>query len=94
VTVCGDEVTHPKPAPDPYLRAAELLGVEAGSCVAIEDSVLGVESAVVAGCVVLAVPSEVALPAGPGRVVRESLVGVTVDDLSALWQTARRPADR
>ncbi len=27
VTVCGDEVPAGKPAPDPYLRAAELLGV-------------------------------------------------------------------
>lgn len=27
VTVCGDEVQRGKPAPDPYLRAAELLGV-------------------------------------------------------------------
>ncbi len=28
VTVCGDEVTDGKPAPDPYLRAAELLGMD------------------------------------------------------------------
>ena len=30
VTVCGDEVTDGKPAPDPYLRAAELLGHGSG----------------------------------------------------------------
>ena len=29
VTVCGDEVAEGKPAPDPYRRAAELLGVPA-----------------------------------------------------------------
>ena len=28
-SVCGDEVEHAKPAPDLYLRAAELLGVRA-----------------------------------------------------------------
>ena len=34
VTVCGDEVTDGKPAPDPYLRAAELLGVDPADCLA------------------------------------------------------------
>ena len=32
VTVCGDEVPNGKPAPDPYLRAAELLGVAPEQC--------------------------------------------------------------
>ncbi len=34
VTVCGDEVTDGKPAPDPYLRAAELLGLDPADCLA------------------------------------------------------------
>ena len=38
VTVCADEVDSGKPAPDPYLRAAALLGVDPGLCVAVEDS--------------------------------------------------------
>jgi HAD superfamily hydrolase (TIGR01509 family) len=38
VSVCGDEVPAGKPAPDPYLRAAQLLGVTIGDCVAVEDS--------------------------------------------------------
>ncbi len=68
-TVCGDEVTHPKPAPDPYLRAADLLGVDPRSCVAIEDSPLGITSAEAAGCAVLAVPSEVPIAPAPTRTV-------------------------
>ena len=89
-TVCGDEVAHPKPAPDPYLRAAELLGAEPRHCVAIEDSPLGIASAEAAGCVLLAVPSEVPLASIPGRTVVASLVGVTVGDLEALVDDRER----
>lgn len=39
----------PKPNPDVYLRAMEVLGVKPEECVAIEDSVTGVKSAVAAG---------------------------------------------
>lgn len=83
-TVCGEEVEHPKPAGEPYERAAALLGVRPGRCVAIEDSPLGVASAEAAGCIVLAVPSEVALPPGAGRMLRDSLTGLTVADLAAM----------
>src|SRR5215475_12377816 len=83
-TVCGDEVDHPKPAPDPYRRAAQLLDAAVADCVAIEDSPLGIASAEAAGCVVLAVPSEVPLEPAPGRTVVSSLVGVTVADLAGL----------
>ncbi|MFI5954185.1 HAD family hydrolase [Cryptosporangium sp. NPDC051539] len=82
--VCGDEVTHSKPHPEPYLRAASLLGVNAGNCVAIEDSVNGTASAEAAGCPVLVVPSEAPVPAGPRRVHRDSLVGVGLPELSAV----------
>jgi HAD superfamily hydrolase (TIGR01509 family) len=83
-TVCGDEVSRPKPNPEPYLRAAELLKVEPRECVVVEDSPLGVRAAEAAGCAVLAVPSEVHVEVAPTTVVRPSLVGVTVADLAAL----------
>ena len=89
-TVCGDEVAQGKPAPDPYLRAAELLGVDAGQCLAVEDSPTGAAAAEAAGCVVLVVPAEVAVPPAPSRVFRASLVGVTAADLAETWQTALR----
>ena len=38
VVVAGDEVTQGKPHPEPYLRAAEMLGVDVRRCVAFEDS--------------------------------------------------------
>ncbi|MGX9671716.1 HAD family hydrolase [Mycobacterium sp. HM-7] len=81
VTVCGDEVPDGKPHPAPYLRAAELLGVAAEDCLAIEDSVTGAQSADAAGCVVLVVPNDVAVPDGPRRRHIESLAGLGVSDL-------------
>jgi HAD superfamily hydrolase (TIGR01509 family) len=83
VTVCGDEVPATKPDPAPYRRAADLLGVDATACVAVEDSPTGTRSAVAAGATVLVVPSEVPVPPGERRVLRESLVGLTVADLRA-----------
>jgi HAD superfamily hydrolase (TIGR01509 family) len=83
VTVCGDEVAHGKPAPEPYLKAAQLLGADPATCLAIEDSPTGTEAASSAGCAVLVIPSEAAVPTGPRRTLRTSLVGVTLDDLAA-----------
>ena len=82
--VCGDEVEHGKPHPEPYLRGAELLGLPAENTVAIEDSPTGATSAEAAGCLVLVVPSHVPVPPGERRVVRESLVGLEPRDLAAL----------
>lgn len=82
--VCGDEVTHNKPHPESYLRAADKLGLPPGACLAVEDSPNGVASAETAGCVVLAVPCMVPVPNGARRVIRTSLVGVTVDYLTDL----------
>ena len=89
VTVCGDEVPHGKPDPDPYLRAAELLGVAARSCLAVEDSPTGATAAERAGCAVLVVPCDVAVAAGPRRVHRGSLLGLTPEDLKVSYAQAR-----
>jgi HAD superfamily hydrolase (TIGR01509 family) len=82
--VCGDEVSHGKPHPEPYLRAAELLGVAPGETLAIEDSSTGAASAEAAGCRVLVVPSHVAVAPGERRVLRESLVGLEAHALGLL----------
>lgn len=85
VTVCGDEVDGlNKPLPEPYLRAAKLLGVDPARCVAIEDSPTGVASAVAAGCTVLVVPCEVDVEPGERRVFRPSLTGLELLELAAL----------
>jgi HAD superfamily hydrolase (TIGR01509 family) len=84
-TVCADDVRRGKPDPEPYLRAATLLGADPRSCVALEDSPNGVASAQAAGCQVVAVPSLVPITAQPGRVIADSLADV---DLALLRRLA------
>lgn len=55
VTVAGDEVANPKPAPDIYLRAAVLLEADPVDCLVIEDSPTGVTAARAAGMPVVVV---------------------------------------
>jgi HAD superfamily hydrolase (TIGR01509 family) len=95
VVVCGDEVSMPKPDPEPYRTAATLLGVAIEDCVAIEDSPTGVASAVASGAVVLAVPAELELPPTDGVRLRRSLVGVDPAYLANLLITRRLlPSER
>lgn len=56
VVVAGDEVDHPKPAPDLYLAACAGLGVDPADAVALEDSPTGVAAARAAGMRVVGVP--------------------------------------
>lgn len=55
--VCGDDVEHNKPAPDPYLKIIDELGVSGETVVVLEDSPSGIESARVAGACVLGIAS-------------------------------------
>lgn len=49
--VSREDVAQPKPAPDVYLRAAALAGVDSAACVVIEDSPTGARAAQAAGMV-------------------------------------------
>jgi HAD superfamily hydrolase (TIGR01509 family) len=82
--VTGDQVRHGKPHPEPYLTAVERLGLRPEDCLAIEDSPTGTASAVAAGVPVVAVPSVVPVPAGPGHVVVRTLEGRGAAELYAL----------
>ena len=86
--VTGDEVRESKPHPEPYLRAAALLGVDPGRCIAVEDSPTGVASAEAAGCVTVVVDGVVAVPPAPGRTGVRSLRDLTVDGLEQLVRPA------
>ena len=84
VVITGDGVSHGKPHPEPYLKAARELRVDPATCLAIEDSNTGARSAETAGCVVLVVPSHVPVLEGDRRVFRDSLVGLRAEGLDAL----------
>ena len=55
VLVPADEISHGKPAPDGYLRAAALLGVEPGDCLVLEDAEPGVRAGLDSGASVVVV---------------------------------------
>ncbi|MDO9589948.1 MAG: HAD family hydrolase, partial [Microcella sp.] len=83
VVVAGDDVEHAKPHPEPYLTAADRLGVSIGNCVAIEDSEFGLVSAVSSGAATIGVPLHLTLHEGPTHELWPTLEGVSVADLSA-----------
>jgi beta-phosphoglucomutase len=51
--VGGHQVTCPKPHPEIYLRASDLLGVAPANCIVFEDSYSGVEAGLAAGMTVI-----------------------------------------
>ncbi len=73
VVVCGDEVRHPKPAPDIYLEAARLLRVGPERTVALEDSPNGVTAARAAGMFVVGIPSFEGIRLDDAHLVADSL---------------------
>jgi HAD superfamily hydrolase (TIGR01509 family) len=79
--VTGDAVSRGKPHPEPYQKAAAILGVPAARTLAIEDSNTGARSAESAGCTVLVVPNHVPVLPGERRIFRDSLTKVTFSTL-------------
>jgi beta-phosphoglucomutase len=87
--VAAGETDRTKPAPDPYLRAAELHGVAPEACVAIEDSHWGLQSARTAGMRTIAVTHtygrDALLP--HADVVVDALGEITPDFVRTTWRT-------
>jgi HAD superfamily hydrolase (TIGR01509 family) len=86
VIVAGDDVRHGKPHPEPYLKAAELLGVKPEDCVAFEDSLTGLRSAEAANTKAVGVKNIVEISMEPGRVIWPTLEGVSMADLRRLFK--------
>ena len=84
--VDGSQVERPKPAPDVYLRAAELLEVPPRNCIVFEDSPVGVAAAISAGMRVVGVLTHAAALDG----IRFSIANF-LDVRPDSWLTAQRP---
>lgn len=69
-TVAGDEVAQSKPAPDVYLKAAQLLGVAPADCIVLEDSPHGAQAALAANMRVIVVPD---LAPPPAHIAKQAL---------------------
>jgi HAD superfamily hydrolase (TIGR01509 family) len=82
--ISGDDVRESKPDPEPYLIAAAALDVNILDCVAIEDSVTGVTSAVASGAAVVGVEHLLPLEDAGAQQIWTTLEGHTVDDLAAV----------
>jgi len=82
--VAGDNVENPKPFPDAYELAARRLGVDVTRCVAFEDSVPGLTSAVASGAVAVGIPLYSDLDVVDGGLRWTTLEGVTDERLRAL----------
>jgi len=83
VVVGGDQVEHPKPHPDTYLRAASQLAVPAARCLVIEDSPIGIEAGKRAGARVLALTTTEHPDAlGAADWIRPGFAGLTLEALT------------
>jgi HAD superfamily hydrolase (TIGR01509 family) len=81
VVVTGDEVSKGKPDPEAYLVAAKRLGVDITQCVAFEDSIAGVASALASGARTVGVERLIPIEARDGLSRVATLAGLTVDDV-------------
>ena len=91
----GDDVANGKPAPAIYLLAVKRLGVSAGGCLALEDSLHGIEAAERAGLTVIMVPDLV--PPHDGiRYVCRSLLSVRdwLSDSNAQYESGHSGLQR
>ena len=79
VLVTAEDVAHGKPHPEPYLKGAELLGVNPAECLVIEDALAGIRSAHAAGTKVIALTSTYPGPAlGEADAIIEKLTQIQV----------------
>jgi putative hydrolase of the HAD superfamily len=59
VIITGDDVDKVRPAPDLYIKAIEVLGIQPAEAVAFEDSLNGLQAALTAGLKCVIVPNPV-----------------------------------
>lgn len=81
--VYGEMVSHGKPAPDPYLLGAEMLGVSPARCAVVEDSLSGLASGRAAGAYLVGMTDTLGRKAieGNADVVLDSLEDLDLDSL-------------
>lgn len=87
--VAGDEVDHAKPHPEPYLRGAAALGVPIEQCIALEDSLTGLRSAVASGAVAIGLPNLVSLRGSSAHALWSTLHGTDAQILRSQFAALR-----
>ena len=79
IVVTGDQVMEPKPSPDVYLRACELLAAGPARSIGLEDSPTGIAAVRAAGLYAIGIPS---------------FPGVTLDDADLVGESLTDPRVR
>ncbi|MEU2204411.1 HAD family phosphatase [Microbacterium oleivorans] len=93
LVIGGDDVTHAKPHPAPYLQACAALGVDPADTVAFEDSLTGTASAIAAGTVTVGIPHMVPLDGVGAHELWPTLDGRTVADVADVLARVRQEVD-
>jgi beta-phosphoglucomutase len=84
--VCGEDVKRSKPAPDIFLRAADLSGTDPAECLVIEDSENGIRASLAAGMKVIALRHSDGMPLNlnDASLIIESLSDIDPISMKAL----------
>ncbi|WP_440953216.1 HAD family hydrolase [Methanococcoides sp. FTZ1] len=88
IVLSGEDVERGKPEPDPFLKVAEILGIESDECLVVENAPMGVEAANRAGMFCVAVPTYVSKESiakadkvvDDHRMLKEFLLGLDYPD--------------
>ncbi len=87
VTISANDVTRGKPHPDPYLKAAAILGIDITRSLIIEDSPTGVTAARASGAFVVAVPHIAPVEPAVRSTIIDTLFGRKLKELWHLCQS-------
>lgn len=83
--VTKEEVTHGKPSPETFLKAASKLGLPPSHCVVVEDAVQGVQAGKAAGMAVVAVTTTRNRPdLAQADMIVDSLAQLSAEDFAKL----------
>ena len=85
VSISSHDVTKSKPDPEPYIKAASLLGVDIANCLVLEDSIVGITSAQASGALTLAIPHIVEVAEHPRTIVIKSLLNLDIETLTHMF---------
>ena len=85
--ITSNDITHGKPDPEPYLKAASILGFPPANCVVLEDAPAGVRSGKAAGSKVIALSTTV-----PDTALRKAGADWVQDNCADIRMARSQPA--
>lgn len=93
VIVAAEDVGRGKPDPEVFLTAAKRLGIPPVKCVVFEDAHVGLEAARAAGMIAVGLATTHPADSLNGAdLIRDSLRGLTLAEIEALWRMERGEA--